>query len=60
MNDGTELRSTTPPVGAGEARIARAVLSVSDKTGIVEFARGLHELEHVQRPMFRDVVTLGA
>ena len=44
MNDGTELRSTTPPVGAGEARIARAVLSVSDKTGIVEFARGLCEL----------------
>ena len=25
----------------GEVRIARAVLSVSDKTGIVDFARGL-------------------
>ena len=28
----------------GEVRIRRAVLSVSDKTGIVEFARGLGEL----------------
>jgi phosphoribosylaminoimidazolecarboxamide formyltransferase/IMP cyclohydrolase len=28
----------------GEVRIARAVLSVSDKTGIVEFARGLADL----------------
>jgi phosphoribosylaminoimidazolecarboxamide formyltransferase/IMP cyclohydrolase len=28
----------------GEVRIARAVLSVSDKTGVVEFARGLAEL----------------
>jgi len=28
----------------GEVRIARAVLSVSDKTGIVDFARGLAEL----------------
>jgi phosphoribosylaminoimidazolecarboxamide formyltransferase/IMP cyclohydrolase len=34
----------TRPVGAGEVRIARAILSVSDKTGIVEFARGLCEL----------------
>jgi phosphoribosylaminoimidazolecarboxamide formyltransferase/IMP cyclohydrolase len=32
------------PVGAGEVRVARAILSVSDKTGIVEFARGLAEL----------------
>jgi phosphoribosylaminoimidazolecarboxamide formyltransferase/IMP cyclohydrolase len=30
---------------AGEVRIRRAVLSVSDKTGIVEFARGLAELD---------------
>ena len=44
MNDGTELRTTGRPVGAGEVRIARAVLSVSDKTGIIEFARGLAEL----------------
>ncbi|HEU5061808.1 MAG TPA: bifunctional phosphoribosylaminoimidazolecarboxamide formyltransferase/IMP cyclohydrolase, partial [Solirubrobacterales bacterium] len=29
----------------GEVRIQRAVLSVSDKTGIVEFARGLAELD---------------
>src|SRR3954452_11656376 len=28
----------------GEVRIARAVLSVSDKTGLVEFARGLADL----------------
>ena len=28
----------------GEVRIRRALLSVSDKTGIVEFARGLAEL----------------
>ncbi|MBV8712151.1 MAG: hypothetical protein JOY56_10250, partial [Solirubrobacterales bacterium] len=27
-----------------EVRVARALLSVSDKTGIVEFARGLSEL----------------
>ena len=30
--------------GPGEVRVARALLSVSDKTGIVEFARGLAEL----------------
>ena len=30
----------------GEVRISRAVLSVSDKTGIVDFARGLAELAH--------------
>ena len=28
----------------GEVRIQRAVLSVSDKTGLVEFARGLADL----------------
>ena len=28
----------------GEVQVARALLSVSDKTGIVEFARGLSEL----------------
>jgi phosphoribosylaminoimidazolecarboxamide formyltransferase/IMP cyclohydrolase len=44
MNEGTELRTTQPPVGAGEVRVARAILSVSDKTGIIEFARGLSEL----------------
>jgi len=36
--DGVEL--TAP----GEVRVRRALLSVSDKTGIVEFGRGLHEL----------------
>src|SRR5215213_645183 len=32
------------PVEAGEVRIRRALLSVSDKRGLVEFARGLVEL----------------
>jgi phosphoribosylaminoimidazolecarboxamide formyltransferase/IMP cyclohydrolase len=32
------------PVGPGEVQVARALLSVSDKTGIVEFARGLRSL----------------
>src|SRR4051794_18334532 len=31
-------------VQPGEVRVQRALLSVSDKTGIVEFARGLSEL----------------
>ena len=44
MSDEAELRTTTRPVGAGEVRVARAILSVSDKTGVVEFARGLCEL----------------
>jgi phosphoribosylaminoimidazolecarboxamide formyltransferase/IMP cyclohydrolase len=38
--------SITPLAGAeaGEVRLVRALLSVSDKTGIVEFARGLESL----------------
>jgi phosphoribosylaminoimidazolecarboxamide formyltransferase/IMP cyclohydrolase len=36
--------SKTAPVEPGEVQIARALLSVSDKTGLVEFARGLIEL----------------
>ncbi len=32
------------PISPGDVRVARALLSVSDKTGIVEFARGLTEL----------------
>ncbi len=32
------------PTAAGEVRIARALLSVSDKRGIVDFARGLADL----------------
>jgi phosphoribosylaminoimidazolecarboxamide formyltransferase/IMP cyclohydrolase len=33
-----------PLTGPGEVRVARALLSVSDKRGIVDFARGLAEL----------------
>jgi phosphoribosylaminoimidazolecarboxamide formyltransferase/IMP cyclohydrolase len=33
------------PAAAGEARVRRALLSVSDKRGIAEFARGLSELD---------------
>jgi phosphoribosylaminoimidazolecarboxamide formyltransferase/IMP cyclohydrolase len=32
------------PSAPGEVQVARALLSVSDKAGIVEFARGLAEL----------------
>jgi phosphoribosylaminoimidazolecarboxamide formyltransferase/IMP cyclohydrolase len=41
-----DTRSTASlvPAAAGEVRISRALLSVSDKTGIVEFARGLAAL----------------
>jgi phosphoribosylaminoimidazolecarboxamide formyltransferase/IMP cyclohydrolase len=43
---GTDAASTTPvePTAPGEVQVARALLSVSDKTGIVDFARGLAEL----------------
>src|ERR1700719_1867578 len=44
MEPGTESVSKTAPVQPGEVQIARALLSVSDKTGLVEFARGLVEL----------------
>ena len=38
-------RAPTPaPVLPGEVRVRRALLSVSDKRGIVDFARGLAEL----------------
>src|ERR1700753_4324551 len=40
VSEDRELQSTSP----GEVQISRALLSVSDKTGIVEFARGLAEL----------------
>ena len=51
MESGTE-RLTHTEIAVGEVRVARgpevrisrALLSVSDKTGIVEFARGLNEL----------------
>jgi phosphoribosylaminoimidazolecarboxamide formyltransferase / IMP cyclohydrolase len=33
------------PISPADVRVARALLSVSDKTGIIEFARGLADLE---------------
>src|SRR5947207_10941509 len=44
MEQGTESVSSVAPVAPGEVQVARALLSVSDKTGIVEFARGLADL----------------
>src|SRR5581483_3874003 len=44
MERGTDHLSRFAPVAAGEVKVARALLSVSDKTGLVEFARGLAEL----------------
>ncbi|MBV9195265.1 MAG: bifunctional phosphoribosylaminoimidazolecarboxamide formyltransferase/IMP cyclohydrolase [Solirubrobacterales bacterium] len=44
MQPGTEELTRLTPVPPGEVRVARALLSVSDKTGIVEFARGLAAL----------------
>ena len=45
MEQGTKPFTGFEPTAAGEVKIARALLSVSDKTGIVEFARGLRELD---------------
>ena len=39
-----ELAGKHQPVAPGEVRVARALLSVSDKRGIVDFARGLADL----------------
>ncbi len=44
MEQGTERANRLALVEAGEVQVARALLSVSDKTGIIEFARGLEEL----------------
>jgi phosphoribosylaminoimidazolecarboxamide formyltransferase / IMP cyclohydrolase len=44
MEQGTESVNKLTPVLPGDVQVARALLSVSDKTGIVEFARGLSEL----------------
>ncbi len=44
MEPGIESVSKTAPVQPGEVQIARALLSVSDKTGLIDFARGLVEL----------------
>jgi phosphoribosylaminoimidazolecarboxamide formyltransferase/IMP cyclohydrolase len=41
---GVETDRTLGPAAPGEVQIARALLSVSDKTGIVEFAKGLADL----------------
>src|ERR1039457_900836 len=43
MEETAEM-SELPTTAPGEVRVARALLSVSDKTGVVEFARGLVEL----------------
>ena len=44
MEGSADSVSTLQPAAAGEVQVARALLSVSDKTGIVDFARGLVEL----------------
>jgi phosphoribosylaminoimidazolecarboxamide formyltransferase / IMP cyclohydrolase len=45
MEQGTESAAAAAAGASQEVRVARALLSVSDKTGIVDFARGLSELE---------------
>jgi phosphoribosylaminoimidazolecarboxamide formyltransferase / IMP cyclohydrolase len=42
---GSAALSAFDPIASGDVRVARALLSVSDKTGIVEFARGLADLD---------------
>jgi phosphoribosylaminoimidazolecarboxamide formyltransferase/IMP cyclohydrolase len=44
MDEGLELTADIKQTAPGEVQVARALLSVSDKTGIVDFARGLAEL----------------
>jgi phosphoribosylaminoimidazolecarboxamide formyltransferase / IMP cyclohydrolase len=44
MEQGTQSASRPGARSGDSVRVARALLSVSDKTGIVEFARGLVEL----------------
>ena len=44
MTQGTAAVSALRDRRPGEVQVARALLSVSDKTGIVEFARGLADL----------------
>ena len=44
MAQGTERVNAFAPVAPGEVQVSRALVSVSDKTGLVEFARGLAEL----------------
>jgi phosphoribosylaminoimidazolecarboxamide formyltransferase/IMP cyclohydrolase len=40
----TETASEVPAAGAGGLRIRRALISVSDKTGVADFARGLAKM----------------
>ncbi len=40
----TDVPAAVEHAAPGEVRVARALLSVSDKAGLVEFARGLREL----------------
>ncbi|HTW12596.1 MAG TPA: bifunctional phosphoribosylaminoimidazolecarboxamide formyltransferase/IMP cyclohydrolase [Solirubrobacteraceae bacterium] len=44
MTTGTKADQSLQPSDPGEVQITRALLSVSDKAGIVEFARGLADL----------------
>jgi len=44
MERGTETSASSSASASPDVKVARALLSVSDKTGIVEFARGLVEL----------------
>ncbi|HUE28318.1 MAG TPA: bifunctional phosphoribosylaminoimidazolecarboxamide formyltransferase/IMP cyclohydrolase [Solirubrobacteraceae bacterium] len=44
MEQGTHSVSPSGQSAKGSVRVTRALLSVSDKTGVVEFARGLAEL----------------
>jgi phosphoribosylaminoimidazolecarboxamide formyltransferase/IMP cyclohydrolase len=44
MESGTHSEQSLQPTAPGDVRVSRALLSVSDKTGIIEFARGLVEL----------------
>src|SRR5579875_505063 len=44
MTTGANAEKSLQPSAPGEVQVARALLSVSDKAGIVEFARGLAEL----------------
>jgi phosphoribosylaminoimidazolecarboxamide formyltransferase/IMP cyclohydrolase len=44
MGEGRQRGASVTATAPAEVRIARALLSVSDKTGVVEFARGLADL----------------
>ncbi len=44
MTTGANAEQSLQPSGPGEVKVARALLSVSDKAGIVDFARGLADL----------------